>query len=330
MSSLIRNSTKEVHNKVSKAAKTNIILFIICLGLSLLAWFQPGLHQSVVNYLSDLKAEEIHHIIIERQGLETIKINKQNNHWFLSEPYPLPANKQRVATITALAEKRSFSQFQVADDKLFRYHLDEPLVSVWLNGQQFIIGDKDPLNHLRYAINVHESEQLQKQTGSNSYIIHMIADTVFYQLRANLNNFIARGLLAPRATIDSITWIDKKLDKTLTIEQGKWSLIPDNPDISADSIAQLVQFWERAQASRVEINSSLSSDSSLSSGFNVQTDHAGKKVIISLNKGKSSIVFSIIREKIQGKEQIKLLREDVKIAYWITTQQLKQLTEFIF
>lgn len=305
---------------ITKEAKTNIILFISCLGLSLIAWFQPGLQQTVPHYLSNLKSDQIQHIIIERQDLETIKMNKENNHWFLSEPYSLPASKLRAGTIIALAEKRSFSQFQVTGDELIRYHLDDPFVSVWLNGQQFIIGDKDPLNHLRYAINVRESKQLQTQTESNLYIIHMIADSVFYQLRANLNNFIATALLPQQATIDSISWLDKKL----TIEKGKWSLNPDNPDISADSIAQLLQFWEQAQASRVETNSSLSS------GSHSPLDHAEQKIIISLNKGKSSIVFSIIREKVQQKEQIKLLREDVKIAYWITAQQLKQLTEFIF
>lgn len=299
---------------MSRAAKTNVILFIIVITLSLIAWFQPGLHQTVYQYLSSLKAKDINTIIIERKDIGSIKLNKRDNVWFLQEPYQLPANPQRVDTVTALAEKRSYSRFQVMDEELSRYHLDDPLVAIWLNESKFVIGSNDPINQQRYAMNIDENIH----SGHNT--IHLINGVVFYQLRANLDSFLSPRLLPPlsakKLTIKSIAWFGKKL----TIEQGKWRLTPDEPGLSADSIAQFIQFWEQAQASRVETSVSLNIDNAELS--------KSKAITITLNDRESALApiqFLIIQQD----ETIKLLRTDIQVAYWITPQILKLLTEFI-
>jgi len=295
---------------MSREAKTNFILFIIVIILSLITWLQPGLHQPIINYLSSLKSDEIKTIIIERQDIGQIKLTKKQNGWFMQEPYQLPANRLRVDTITALAEKRSYGQFQVNDNELTRYQLDKPQIAIWLNESKFIIGSDDPISQQRYAMNIDENIHSGKNT------IHMINGTVFYQLRASLDTFISPDLLPAQAAIKSISWSDKKL----TINNGHWQLSPDNPEISADSIAQFIQFWKKAQASRVETNVSLDIDNS---------ELVQSKIIsIQLSESdhsKAPIDYLIIQD---GK-QIKLLRTDIKIAYWITPQMLKLLTAFI-
>ena len=47
-------------------AKTNVILFIIVIILSLTAWYQPGLQQTVVQYLTSLKVKDINSILIDQ------------------------------------------------------------------------------------------------------------------------------------------------------------------------------------------------------------------------------------------------------------------------
>lgn len=171
---------------MSKAAKTNLNLFIICILLFLVAWFQPGLYKEHIVYFTDLKADEIHTIVIQRKGLEQIKLIKKEGEWFVVEPEHAKANILRVDTITALAEKRSYSQLHVKDKDLERYKLTRPKVIIWLNNEQFIIGGKHPVKELRYAMKVDKTLQ------SETKLVHLIDDKVFYQLRTNLDSFIQK------------------------------------------------------------------------------------------------------------------------------------------
>ncbi|NOQ78730.1 MAG: DUF4340 domain-containing protein [Gammaproteobacteria bacterium] len=299
---------------MSREARSNLILFAIVIALSLIAWYQPGLKKIELHYLTPLTADEIHTIVIERETLGSIKLSKQNNNWFLQEPYQLPANEQRINTITALADKRSYTQFEVSDSDLSRYQLDKPAVSVWLNHHQFVLGKTDPIKKQRYAMNLNANQT----TGKNT--VHLISGVIFYQLRSALDSFISPALLPPQATIKSISW----LDKTLTIEKGVWHLTPEAPEVSSDSIAQLIQFWKQAQASKVKSNVSLSIDN--------ETLSQSKSIIITLAlpvNEKETKIEKIQYLIIQDNAQIKLLRTDKQIAYWLNPRILKLLTEFI-
>jgi len=295
---------------MSRDAKINLKLLIIVIILSLVAWYKPGIHPTVFNYLSALKADDIKTIIIDRQDIGQIKLSHNDNGWFLQEPYQLPANPQRVQTITALAQKRSYSSFQVSDEDLSRFQLDKPLIAIWLNESKFVIGSEAPVNGQRYAMNIDANIQ------ANQNSVHLINGTVFYQLRANLDSFISPHLLPPKASIKSITWHNKKL----VLDQGKWQLTTDDPDTSSDSIAQFLQFWKQARASRVETNVTVTLDNAelvKSKTILIQLDN--------IEPGLSSLEYLIVQEG----EQIKLLRTDIQVAYWITPQILKLLTEFV-
>ncbi|MDX2504050.1 MAG: DUF4340 domain-containing protein [Gammaproteobacteria bacterium] len=300
---------------MSRQAKTNIILFSLVIFLSFIAWFQPGLQQTVLYYLSSLKADEINTILIQRQGIGQIKLHKKTHGWFLQEPYPLPANPLRIDTIIALVEKRSYSRFQAADDELVRFHLDDPLVSIWLNESKFVIGSDNPVNHQRYAMNLDEN------THSGTNTIHLINGSVFYQLRSNLDSFISPRLLPPGSNIKSIAWANKKL----IIDQGIWQLTPDDPTVASDSIAQFIQFWKNSRASQVETNVQPAIDISQLT----QSARKSKTISIAFSETDDTSTGPIQYLIIQEGEQIKLWRSDIKVAYLITPQILKLLSEFI-
>ena len=169
---------------MSKAARTNLILFLICIFLFLIAWFQPGLHKQKIEYFTDLKKHDIDSIVIERKGLEKIKLIKKDNSWLLEEPEKARANILRVDTILALAEKRSYLKFQVSNEELERYQLKLPKVSVWLNNNHYVIGGKHPVKNQRYAM------QIKNNSHSDINTVHLIEANIFYQLRSNLNTFI--------------------------------------------------------------------------------------------------------------------------------------------
>ncbi len=296
---------------MSRAARTNLILFIIIIFLSLIAWYQPGLKKTLIHSFTSLKADEIHTITIDRQTIGSVKLSRHDNNWFIEEPYQLPANILRVNTIIALAEKRSYTQFQVDDSELSRYQLDKPPLSIRLNDQLFVLGSTDPIRQRRYAMNLSDN----RHSGKNT--VHLINGVIFYQLRAALDTFISPALLPPQAKIKSIKW----LDNTLTLKNGRWQLTSQEADVSSDSIAQLIQFWKQARASKVETNVSL--------GIDNKTLMQSKSIIITHalpdNEQETKIHYLII----QDGAQIKLLRTDKQIAYWLSPQILKLITEFI-
>ena len=307
---------------MSREARTNLILFVIVICLSLIAWYQPGVKKVITHYLTSLKADEIHTIVIEREAIGSIKLSKHNDNWFIDEPYPLPANTLRVNTITTLADKRSYAQFQVKDSELSRYQLDKPPVSIWLNNHKFILGNTDPIKQQRYAMNITDNlnNNLNDNKNSGNNTVHLINGVIFYQLRAALDTFISPALLPPQAKIKSISWSDK----TLTIEKEGWSLTPEAPEVSSDSIAQFIQFWKQAQASKVETNVSFSIDNKALT--------QGKSITITLAQPvneKETKIEKIQYLIVQDGTQIKLLRTDKQIAYWISPQILKLITEFV-
>ena len=270
--------------------KTNILLFISVLCLSLILYFEPGLEQPEKQYLSSLNSQQIQHITIQRKGLESIELDNTDQGWFISKPYQLAANPLRIGTITALAEKRSFSQFPAAGKLLKKYQLDDPLITVSLDDKKIAIGAEEPINQHRYAL--------------LDDMIHLIDGTVYYQLRANLDTFISLYLLPPGSEIQSIELPEHKI----SIEEGKWLLSPEDHGISADSISTLLHSWKAAQALRIKIGSAPSS-----------TD--AEVISISLQDQTQ------IRYRVAGDAgNPELIRLPWNIVYQITPQLLEQLT----
>ncbi len=299
-------------------SRTNLILFVMVLLLALIAWFKPGLEQSQFKYLSSLNTNDIHNIVIERQDIESIRLSKKGKHWFLQSPYQLPANPLRVKTILSLAHKRSYSSFQVQENELPRYHLDKPAVSVWLNDRRFDMGSEAPLNGQRYAVNVHENIDSAANADSKT-TIHLINGTVYYQLRARIDSFISPLLIPPGAQIQQLKWPGY----TLTVNNGKWQLKTsrDRAGINADSVSRLIRYWRETQASKVETEVQIKQKLEKADLL------AQKSIRITVKQAdaEQTITYVIIQED----NQIKLLRRDLNIAWWITPQQLKLLTEFI-
>jgi hypothetical protein len=295
---------------MSRDARLNSYLFAAVICLSLLAWYKPGLNEPGIQLLSDLNPDNIKSIIIKRQDIGQIKLQKHNKHWFIKEPYELPANPLRVNSLLALAQKRIYSSFEIQNTALKKYHLDKPHLTVWLNDRQFVMGSETPINQQRYIMNINDN------AASGKTMVHMINGTIFYQFRANLDTFISTRLIPVDSRLTGLEWQGQQL----SLNNGRWELKTDKTDISADSVAQLLEFWKHAQALRVETQVNP----------NISNAELVNKPVVSINladaqNAQSSINYLVIQQE----KQIKLLRTDLKLAYWITPQILKQLTEFM-
>jgi len=141
--------------------------------------------------LTGIDPASIHVIQIERQGLDNIIFQKQDEHWDMQSPFNLPANPSRIKVMLKLLQAHSYDHFSAADNDLTPFMLAVPAVSIILNDTRIAFGDTNPLeNKLRYV--------LIKDT------VHIINDSLFHQLQTSATFFLDPKLIPPDATIKTI------------------------------------------------------------------------------------------------------------------------------
>jgi len=157
--------------------------------------------------LTDIDPASIHVIQIERQGLDNIIFQKQDDHWDMQSPFNLPANPSRIKVMLKVLRAHSYDHFSAADNDLTPFMLAVPAVSIVLNDTRIAFGDTNPLEKkLRYV--------LIKDT------VHIINDSLFHQLQASATFFLNPKLIPPGATIKTIHLPELTIDYT---ENGKVS-----------------------------------------------------------------------------------------------------------
>ncbi len=157
--------------------------------------------------LTDIDPASIHIIQIERQGLDNIIFQKQDDHWDMQSPFNLPANISRIKVMLKLLQAHSYDHFSAADNDLTPFMLAVPAVSIVLNDTRIAFGDTNPLEKkLRYV--------LIKDT------VHIINDSLFHQLQASATFFLNPKLIPSGVMIKTIHFPEFTIDNT---ENGKVS-----------------------------------------------------------------------------------------------------------
>jgi len=186
----------------------NLLLFVCIIGLAI--FLSTNKEQGIVEpevTLTDIEADSIHVIHIERRDLDDIIFQKQGDHWAMQSPFTLPANPSRIKVMLKLLQAHSYDHFSAPDNDLTPYMLAVPAVSIVLNDTRIALGDTNPLEEkLRYV--------LVKDT------VHIINDSLFHQLQASATFFLDPKLIPPDTTIKAIHLPELKIDNT---EEGKMS-----------------------------------------------------------------------------------------------------------
>jgi len=193
---------------MSRRLFINLLLFICVISLAV--FLGTNKKQKIVEQevtLTDIQADNIHVIHIERRDLDDIIFQKQGNNWIMQSPFKLPANHSRIQVMLNLLQAHSYDRFSAPDNDLTPYMLAVPAVSIVFNDTHIAFGDTNPLEEkLRYV--------LVKDT------VHIINDSLFHQLQASATFFLDAKLIPPDATIKTIHLPELKIDNT---EGGKMS-----------------------------------------------------------------------------------------------------------
>ena len=220
--------------KLASRTLLNLALLIVFGILVLFVVFKPGTSVPEAIKVSALAKTDVRSILLQREGVENIQLEKQDGKWMMTAPFRYLANDFKVDSLLQLINTASNAQYDVATLDLSKYGLDKPRAVVTINGdQQFIFGTTEPLQHQRY---------LRYQNT-----LHVITDTFYYQIAAPATGFLNH------VVIPGSTNITKIVVPTLTAEltEGKWTVTPAPKELAADQITAFIDAWRFAQALQV-------------------------------------------------------------------------------
>ncbi len=201
--------------------------------LVLLVAYEPGIEKPTeLPNLLQLNKDDVKQIAIHRDGQQDIKLQRQaDDKWQVTSPLQYPANQYRVDSLLRVTTTRSLGSFAAEPQKLAAYNLAEPQVSLTLNGDTTItFGGSTPLDHRRYVL-VNDR-------------VHLIGDTLYYQLIGNTPTFLRKQLFDAGIRIEAITLPEL----SVKWQNERWQLSPEPETFSADQVTQLLDNWRLASA----------------------------------------------------------------------------------
>jgi len=222
---------------MSKRNLLNLGLLLLIAILVLLAVYEPGIEKpKEPPRLLSLKRDAVTHILIERGEQKTVELSRdKQGKWQLVQPLKISASDFRISSLLRITEQKSLGDYPADKERLSRFGLDKPRVTLTLNGNTKVtFGNSTPLDQRRYV-----------QVGNK---IHLISDTLYYHLIGRYTTFIRQELLPEGSQISAITLPGQKVQW----QDKKWLVEPKPEKYSPDQVTQLIDAWKFASAVEVK------------------------------------------------------------------------------
>lgn len=215
----------------------NLSLLMVIGVLVLLVVYEPGIEKPAeAPLLLSLKRDEVKHILIQRDGQETVELAKSDDgKWQLLQPIRIAASEFRIDSLLRITESKSLNSFAVDPAKLPGYKLDKPSAELILNGKTSIaFGSATPLDQRRYVL-------LDNQ-------VHLITDNLYYFMISAWPTFVSMQPLPAGSRITGLQLPKLKL----AWQESRWQVEPKQELDSADNITALLDAWKFAAATSVK------------------------------------------------------------------------------
>jgi hypothetical protein len=216
---------------------TNLVLLIIVIVLLWLSQREQPADQSPAG-MSALNAEAVERIEIQRQGRDTLTLERQQQSWQLTQPFQARANQTRVNLLLSLLSTPTHGQQPAENNTLAEFGLDQPDVTLLMNEQPFAFGATESLSQNRYVL--HQD------------VVYLVQDDVTPLLKASAGSFVDNRLLQEGVSINRLALpASSEEDDSILIEQrdGRWH--SDNGSASSDRLKTVVDNWQHAYAMQV-------------------------------------------------------------------------------
>ncbi len=216
----------------------NLSLLIVIGVLVLLTVYEPGIEKPPeAPLLLSLKREDVKHILIKRDGQETVELAKgEDGKWQLLQPVNIEASSFRIDSLLRITESKSLNRFVAEPAKLAGYKLDKPSAELLLNDTvKLAFGAATPLDQRRYVL-------LDNQ-------VHLITDNLYYFMISSWPTFVSMIPLPEKGSIRALQLPELKLQW----QENRWQLEPPQQTGSADNITALLDAWKFAAATSVKV-----------------------------------------------------------------------------
>jgi len=227
----------EAPQAMNKRNLLNLGLLLLVGVLVLLVVFEPGIEQPKENpRLLSLERDAVKQIRIERQGQETVELSRdEQGNWQLLKPLAIAASEFRLSSLLRITEQKSLGSYPADAERLTRFGLDKPRVTLTLNDTTRIaFGNSTPLDQRRYV-----------QVGDR---VHLISDSLYYHLIGSYTTFIRQELLPEGSDISALTLPGL----TVQWQEKQWQVEPKPENYSADQVTKLLDAWKLASAVEVK------------------------------------------------------------------------------
>lgn len=209
----------------------NLVLLVVISLLALLVVYEPGIEEPPPPVsLTTVTPAAVSRLRVERPNQATVEMEKVDSGWRVVQPFTLSADDFRANSLLEILRSTSHGQLKADDPGLARFSLAPPKASLHLDGTRIDFGDVEPLNGRRYV-----------RLGDT---IHLITDRFFHHLLASPADFVDYRLLGPDPKLVEIILPDLHLLR----RNGTWSLDPEDPAVSANALAKLVEAWRQTRA----------------------------------------------------------------------------------
>lgn len=209
----------------------NIALAAAVLGLGAAVYFSQK-HEAQGLPITPITAAALDHVTLEHPGAATIKLERKDGHWKITEPVNVDADPFEVNAFIDLAKQEVKSSLELDKVTLKDLGLDPPAYTVTLNNQKLAFGGQEPIQSRRYIL-------------ANGKVA-LVDDPPAEALDSDYSDLASRALLPTGAEIQSIAMPGLSIAKST---DGKsWALTPDDPDASSDARQKLIDAWRNARA----------------------------------------------------------------------------------
>lgn len=206
----------------------NLFLLALVTGLGLLVYLKPKEAPQAEFPLSQLSANAIQHIKIDKTGQPPIEFVKRAGTWFMTSPFPARGDDIKITALLDILGAHSPQRF--AADHLERYELDKPLLTLTLDRQTFQFGTVNPLSQAQYV--------------NTDNVVYMIPTRFFASALTQPADFANKKLLAEHEIPTGFDFPDQKLSRN----NGTWTANPTNATLSQDQLNSFAEEWRMASA----------------------------------------------------------------------------------
>ncbi len=253
-----------------------VVLLVLVAGLGAwVAWLQNR-PQPEEPELTGLDPQTIGKITVEYQD-QVLRFERQDDGWWMQQPYTAPADSYRIEQILQLPQAKSHARYSIPRADWPRFGLEPPAAVIDLDGHRFRFGRQNPIDFRRYV-------QVDGQT------VHLIDDTLFHLLTSPASDWLDTRLLPAGASVRGLTLPGWRLHRSA---KGSWR---SEPEADPAALQRWIDEWRNARALRV-------------------APHPGPapkdKPTIRIDLEDGSLTFVLLAEE----PEVILLRPDLELAY---------------